>query len=190
MQGAALQPRAARRARPGRGPLSRTQTFVINTNLSHARPLSPLPCAVYRAGEDYVCDSVDQMERELTALVATIQSKGKLRKAGAGAGAGAASSSSGPTDTALHEEIAQGMDRLWSLLLAPYEYAGDMFEVYSLKNLFAWPAGVPMQGGAGGGASGRVYTAGQEKDADARIAKLEDAIRKVRERKGGVGVGM
>jgi hypothetical protein len=190
VQGAALQPRGAPHGPSFGGPLSRTQTFVNikHKRLSHLRPLSPLPCAVYRAGEDYVCDSVDQMERELTALVATIQSKGKLRKAGAGAGA--SSSSSGPTDTALHEEIAQGMDRLWSLLLAPYEYAGDMFEVYSLKNLFAWPAGVPMQGGAGGGASGRVYTAGQEKDADARIAKLEAAIRKVRERKGGVGVGM
>ncbi len=108
-------------------------------------------------------------------LADQIANKGKPRggKGGAGAGAGA-----GPTDSALHEEISKGTDKLWMIILAPYEHVGDMFEVYCLKNVFAWPTNVPAA--RPGGGSGRVYSAAEEKAADARIAKLEEAIVRVR----------
>jgi hypothetical protein len=118
-----------------------------------SRPLTIPPhtlflSAVYRAGEDYICDAIDYMEREFGALADAIANgKGKAggpKGKGGGGGGAASSSASGPTDSEVHEEIARGMDRLWTLLLAPYEYVGDMFEVYALRNTFAWPTSLPF----------------------------------------------
>lgn len=72
------------------------------------------------------------------------------------------------------------MEKLWNILLSPYEHVGDMFEVYCLKNIFAWPIHVPLHRPAG---SGRIYTVQEEKMIDNRINKLEEAIMKERRRK-------
>ena len=72
------------------------------------------------------------------------------------------------------------MEKLWNILLAPYEHVGDMFEVYCLKNIFAWPSHVPMSKPAG---TGRIYSQQEEKQIDNRIQQLEEAILKERRRK-------
>ena len=101
---------------------------------------------VYRSGEDFFCDSVDGLEREMHRLCeehAAQRSKGVrtggARKQGAAAAAG---SSAGPTDSALRAEVAAGVDSVWETLLQAYELVGDQFEAYALRNIFVWPEGL------------------------------------------------
>lgn len=85
----------------------------------------------------------------------------------------------------------QGTDKLTEAVLQAHQVPGDMFEVYCLKNILDIPdkyrdavrAKLEIAGSA---RSGKVYTAKQQEEADARIAALEAAILKVRLRGRGM----
>jgi hypothetical protein len=113
---------------------------------------------VYRAGECYLCDVADVLEKEVLRLCEEQQrrAQGALRggaargAAGGGGGGGGGSSSSssssssggGPTDSSLHAEVAAGADFVWQTMLQAYELVGDQFELYATRNVFMWPEGV------------------------------------------------
>jgi hypothetical protein len=115
---------------------------------------------IYRAGECYLCDVADVLEKEVLRLCEEQQkrSQGALRGGGAARGAGGTSSSSsssssssgggggggggGPTYSSLHAEVAAGADFVWQTMLQAYELVGDQFELYATRNVFLWPEGV------------------------------------------------
>jgi hypothetical protein len=121
------------------------------TDTPHARPpITPNAQDIYRAGECYLCDVADVLEKEVLRLCEEQQkrSQGALR-GGAARGAGSSSSSSssgggggGPTDSSLHAEVAAGADFVWQTMLQAYELVGDQFELYATRNVFLWPEGV------------------------------------------------
>jgi hypothetical protein len=119
---------------------------------------------VYRAGECYLCDVADVLEKEVLRLCEEQQrrAQGALRggaargAAGGGGGGGGSSSSSsssssggGPTDSSLHAEVAAGADFVWQTMLQAYELVGDQFELYATRNVFLWPEGVEFSVRAG-----------------------------------------
>ena len=110
---------------------------------------------VYRAGECYLCDVADVLEKEVLRLCEEQQRRaqgalrgGAARGAAGGGGGGSSSSSSssssggGPTDSSLHAEVAAGADFVWQTMLQAYELVGDQFELYATRNVFMWPEGV------------------------------------------------
>ena len=103
---------------------------------------------VYRAGECYLCDIADVLEKEVHRLCEEQQKRSRgVRAAGAarregGGGGGGGGGGSGPTDSSLHAEIAAGVDCVWETMLQAYELVGDQFEAYALRNVFQWPEGV------------------------------------------------
>jgi hypothetical protein len=121
---------------------------------------------IYRAGECYLCDVADVLEKEVLRLCEEQQkrSQGSLRGAARGAGAvggggggggggsgdgGSSSGSGGPTDSSLHAEVAAGADFVWQTMLQAYELVGDQFELYATRNVFLWPEGVEFSVRAG-----------------------------------------
>ena len=92
---------------------------------------------VYRSGEDFFCDIVDGLEKEVHRLCeehAALRTKGRM--------GGRKAEGSGPTDSALRAEVASGVDSVWETLLQAHELVGDQFEAYALRNIFVWPEGL------------------------------------------------
>ena len=104
---------------------------------------------VYRAGEDYLCDTIDALEKE---VVRVSEEAGRKRALANGAVRSASAVAPALTEEA-RAEIVAGVDRVWGLLMGAYEVASDMFEQYCNRNVFTWPVGldfVTVRMGGGG----------------------------------------
>ena len=151
---------------------------------------------------DYLCDIADNLEAEVQHICdeQVKRARGRVaRRDGAAGKAGGSGGSGGPTDSALHAEIAAGADAVWTAMQQAYEMAGDQFEVYAHRNVFAWPEGLEATAAAGGGsgsssgsgsgagaggaARGKAYTAAAEESLAARVKALEASVAAERKRK-------
>jgi hypothetical protein len=94
---------------------------------------------VYRFGEDYVCDGVDSLEKEVLRMSTERSASRRLQRV---RGKGKVGGGEGPTDSALSAEVANGVDHVWDTMLQAYELVGDQFEAYALRNVFTWPVGL------------------------------------------------
>jgi hypothetical protein len=129
--------------------------FFLRAGRAHAAPSPLAPCASqphatppHAPCADYLCDVADSLEAEVQRLCDEQQKRARGRVSrrdgagGAGAASAAKASAQGPTDSALHAEIATGADLVWGTMLQAYELVGDQFEVYAHRNVFAWPEGL------------------------------------------------
>ena len=95
---------------------------------------------VYRFGEDYICDVSDTLETEILRICEDKLKRARPRVVRKDNGSG--KGGPGPTDSALHAEVALGVDTVWETMVQAYELVGDQFEAYSMRNVFSWPEGL------------------------------------------------
>ena len=124
----------------GAGLLSTGSVADAQAKLELALGIAPrvLLDDVYRAGEDYLCDTIDALEKEVVHVCEEAERK---RALGRGAVRSAGASAPALSEDA-RAEIVAGVDRVWGLLMGAYEVASDMFEQYCNRNVFTWPAGL------------------------------------------------
>jgi hypothetical protein len=115
-------------------PASAHPPFISTSSLTLFSP------AVYAFFEDYATDAIEVLEKEARRIVLETAAR-RIRRSGGGGG-GAAAGGDGPTESALHEEIARGADALWAVILEALELPGDQFEMYALSSVFRWPEGL------------------------------------------------